>query len=215
VVLTGREGRTYYRAIYTPPSGAGLPGVDLVVDARTGATANDTADMRAFGTRIRAENLLGGVVVPTGLSANWRSASAPPPQRGFGAERPLSTGASFIRADLPADLRVAFLSTTSAPPGATVVAGVGGSPSANIVVNNPRPVPLSVPVDVEKAFAAVEAAGGRDARASTEDWIANVNASMQTGVLVVTVNYSVANRGTFLAQYRYDPVSGSVSRFGP
>ena len=215
VVLTGREGRTYYRAIYTPPAGAGLPGVDLVVDARTGATANDTADMRTFGTRIRAENLLGGVVVPTGLSAFWRSASAPAAQRGFGAERPLATGASFIRADLPADLRVAFLSTTSAPPGATVVAGVGGSPSANIVVNNPRPVPLSAPVDVEKAFAAVEAAGGRDARASVEDWIANVNASMQTGVLVVVVSYSIANRGTFLGQYRYDPVSGSVTRFGP
>jgi len=215
VVLTGREGRTYYRATYTPPLGAGLPSVDLVVDARTGATANDTADMRTFGTRIRAENLLGGVVVLTSLSANWRSASAPPAQRGFGAERPLSTGASFIRADLPADLRVAFLSTTSAPPGATVIAAAGGSPSANVVVDNLRPAPLSAPVDVERAFAAVEAAGGHDARFTTEDWIASLNASMQNGVLVVTVNYFIANRGTFLGQYRYDPVTGAVTRFGP
>ncbi len=42
-----------------------------------------------------------------------------------------------------------------------------------------------------------------------------MNASMQTGVLVVVVSYSIANRGTFLGQYRYDPVSGSVTRFGP
>ena len=214
-VLTAREGRAYYRVAYTPQAGAGLPGVDVVVDARTADTANETADMRAFGIRIRAENLLGGVVVQTGASANWRSESAPPPQRGFGAKRPLSIGASFIRADLPADLRVVFLSQTSAPPDATVIAQVGGSPSANIVVNNPRPVPLSTPVDVEKVFAAVEAAGGRDARSSTEDWIATVNATMSNGALAVVVNYSIANRGTFLAQYRYDAVTGAVTRFGP
>src|SRR5258705_13814041 len=114
--------------------------------------------------------------MPTGLWAFGRSAPPPGAQGGVGAEGPLGPAESFIRADLPADLRVAFLSTTSAPPGATVVAGVGGSPSANIVINNPRPVPLSAPVDVEKAFAGVEAAGGRDARASIGGWIANVKA---------------------------------------
>ncbi len=75
VVLTAREERTYYRTLYTPPTGAGIPAIDVVVDARTGAV-NDTAEMRAFGMRIRAEGLLGGVVALASASATWRSASA-------------------------------------------------------------------------------------------------------------------------------------------
>jgi hypothetical protein len=38
---------------------------------------------------------------------------------------------------------------------------------------------------------------------------------MFSGALSVTANYSIANRGTFIAQYRYDPVTGAVTRFGP
>jgi peptide/nickel transport system permease protein len=214
VVLTAREERTYYRAIYTPPNASGLPGVDAVVDARTGATV-ESAEMRAFGLRMRAEGILSGVVAMTSASASWRSASAPPPQRGYGAERPQSFGASFIRSDLPNDLRVAFLSVNNTPPSATGFATSGGSPGANVVSNNPRPLPLPVAVDVERAFAAAEAAGGREARAGLDDWIANVNASVQNGVLVVSVFYIVPTRGTSLGQYRYDPVADRATRTGP
>jgi len=212
VVLTGRDELTYYRALYTPVNGGGIPGVDVVVDARTGATT-DTAEMRAFGMRIRAEGLLGGEVVQASATGAWRSAAAPAAQRGFGAERPVSIGASFIRADLPADLRVAFVSTTTAStPGTNVNTAAG-----NVIPQNPRLVPLPVSVDVERAFAAVEAAGGRDARAPSEDWSANVNASVQSGALVVNVSYIAlrAGSGTQLALFRYDPITGAVTRTGP
>src|SRR5206468_4143208 len=145
IALTGREGRTYYRAMYTPVNGAGLPAVDAVVDARTGATV-DTPEMRAFGMRIRAEGLLGGVVLQAGASAVWRSTSAPAAQRGF---------------------------------------------------------------------AAAETAGGRELRATLDDWIASVNAFTQNGALVVNVSYTVPNRGTQLARFRYDPVSDKATRTSP
>jgi hypothetical protein len=161
--------------------------------------------------RVRVEGLLGGVVALAGAQATWRSASAPAAQRGFGADRPVNSSASFIRADLPTDLRVAFVgTTTTSTPGTNVNTAAG-----NVIPQNPRLVPLPVPVDVERAFAAAEAAGGKDARASTEDWIAGVSAFMQNGVLVVNVSYTIANRGTLLGQFRYDPVSGAVTRFGP
>jgi len=200
VVLTGRDELTYYRALYTPVNGAGIPAVDVVVDARTGDA--DSTAIRQFGMRVRAETMLGGEVVQSSASGTWRSTEAPAAQRGFGAEKPLAMGASFNRIDLPSDLRTAFVSS-------------GSNSSANIVTNNPRIPALSAPIDVVKAFAAVEAAGGRDARATTADWIATVNANMQSGALVVIVFYTVANRGTSLGQYRYDPITGAASRTGP
>ena len=154
-------------------------------------------------------------MLQAGASAVWRSASAPAAQRGFGAERPVTTGATFIRADLPADLRAAFVSTTATPPGATQFSTSGGAPGGNVVINNPRPLPFAVPVDVERAFAAAETAGGRELRATLDDWIASVNAFTQNGALVVNVSYTVPNRGTQLAQFRYDPVSDKATRTSP
>ena len=67
----------------------------------------------------------------------------------------------------------------------------------------------------ERAFAAAETAGGRELRATLDDWIASVNAFTQNGALVVNVSYTVPNRGTQLAQFRYDPVSDKATRTSP
>jgi peptide/nickel transport system permease protein len=198
VVLTARDGIPfpYWRVMYSGGSTIGAPTVDVVIDARSGDT--DTPAMRPVALRLRAEGLLSGEVVQTAASAVWRSTAAPASQRGFGTERPVSQGGSFVRSDLPADLRVAFV-------------GTGPTGGSNVGTASTRPAPLSRSVDVERAFAAAEAAGGRDVRAGLDDWSASVNANMQNGTLVVNVFYSVPNRGQ-VALFSYDPVIDKATR---
>src|SRR5205823_963062 len=150
--------------------------------------------------------------VLTGQSLTWVSSTATAFTRGFDAARPSAGGYNFVRSDLPNDQRVAFVGfRESTAPRATAdaqnqVSGTVGSAPV-------RPAPLLTTFDLERAFAAAEAAGGKEFRGGVADWSATANAQMQSGVLVITVNLNdlVGGRAT-LARFTYDPVTDTATR---
>jgi len=143
-----------YRAQCSAPAAASSPNINILIDAVTGAF--DTRELRFAEATLRAENALGGPVALTQASGRW-SARRPQgaPGGGFDADRPVGVFYTFIRADLSADRRTAFVGFGSlAQPG--VSASVGSSTL--------RGTPIGVTIDLEAVFAAVEAAGGRTPR---------------------------------------------------
>ena len=204
MVLSARDGVPfpYWRAIYTAGSTTATPAVDVTVDARSGEA--DTPDLRLIGGQLRAEGLLNGPVVLTGQSSTWVSSTATAFPRGFDAARPSAGGYNFVRSDLPNDLRIAFVGF-----GGTATQGASGSVGSVPV----RPAPLPRTSDLERAFAAAEAAGGKEFRAGVADWSAFATAQMQSGALVITVtiNDLVGGRSTF-ARFTYDPTTDTATR---
>jgi peptide/nickel transport system permease protein len=192
-----------YRVMYGGLTGTAS--VDALVDARSGAS--DTRELRLAEAALRAEDALGGAVALTQATASWRARSAPGlTGGGFDTEKPVGLIYGFIRSDLPTDRRTAFVGF-----GAFAQAGV----SASVGSVGVRPSSLSAPVDIEAAFAAVEAQGGRALREEWSrdglvDWFANASATMESGGLVVRVGYGAPSRQA--VSFRFDPTTGRVER---
>lgn len=91
-----------YHVWYSPPIGP--PIVDVLLDARTGASEFDPT-VRLAQAGNRARTALGGPVELVSASASWSSSSASP--TAYGTDRPANVGLSFTRSDLVGDLRVA------------------------------------------------------------------------------------------------------------
>ncbi|MGH2491957.1 MAG: ABC transporter permease [Candidatus Limnocylindria bacterium] len=191
-----------YRVMYSSQASMTTPpNVDVLVDA-TRVGPETAVIRRAFAT-IRAQAALGGPVAVVNASANWRSSAAP--QGGFGVDRPVGVGYSFVRSDLPEDFRTAF-------------AGSGNSGGQVFVrTSSVRPRPLPARIDVEEAFRAVEGAGGASlreqwSREGSADWSANAFADMQgTNVVVIVTYMRLPGPGT-PATFRYDVETGEVRR---
>ena len=188
------------RVAYSAPETPESPAVDVLVDGRTGEV--DPPALRLTGARLSAEAALGGPVALAQQGARWL-ANAPPDLRGFGANEPIEESYGFVRADAPGDRRIAtvFFGTHS---------GVGG-----VGTLSERPPLLAAPVDLRRAFAAVEAAGGRAlreewARAGLRVWSAGAATQVREGRVVVAVTYvrSVTDQPSF----RYDVATGQVTR---
>jgi hypothetical protein len=191
-----------YRVMYSGPASTGAVSIDVLVDARSGAS--DTRDLRLAEGIVRAEGALGGPVAQSQASAFWRAsgnASFP----GFDTDRPTGLTYGFVRADLPADRRVASV-------------GYGGfaqaGQSTSVGVAQSRPATFAAPVDIEAAFAAIEDAGGRAlreqwARDGAADWSASANATIQNGIGVVRVLYSTTRQS---AEFRLDVATGRIER---
>jgi len=64
-----------YRVSYASPQGIASPAIDILLDARTGSS--DAPEFRSATARLRAEVSLAGPVALSGVSAQWRSSSAP------------------------------------------------------------------------------------------------------------------------------------------
>ncbi|HUQ42090.1 MAG TPA: ABC transporter permease subunit [Candidatus Limnocylindrales bacterium] len=188
-----------YRVSYGTPQGIASPAVDLLFDARTGD--GDAPEFRTATARLRAEALLAGPVAPSGVVASWTSSSAANVVT-FGADKPARITLSFVRPDLPNDTRVASVT----------YGDVGGRNGAVVGNTTPRQQPMSVPVDIEAAFAAVERAGGAAARANLgRDWVANASTQTIDAKLQVIVSYLPANAGV-IATFAYDVATGQVTR---
>ena len=121
---------------------------------------------------------------------------------GFGAEKPVNLTYSYIRPDLPNDLRVV-----------SVAYDVGGRSGAFVNTVTPRQQTLALPVDIEAIFAAVERSGGSNLRAEWgRDWQAGGSTVTFAGPLQVRISYS--RGGPPLATFTYDVATGAVTR-GP
>ena len=194
-----------YRAQCSAPAAASSPNINILIDAVTGAF--DTRELRFAEATLRAENALGGPVALTQASGRW-SARRPQgaPGGGFDADRPVGVFYTFIRADLSADRRTAFVGFGSlAQPG--VSASVGSSTL--------RGTPIGVTIDLEAVFAAVEAAGGRTlredwSRDGVTQWSANADIGIDGATSFVRVSYRAAPSRQ--ATFRYDLASGHVER---
>ncbi len=188
-----------YRVSYAAPQAISTPAIDILLDARTGNA--DAPEFRSATARLRAEVLLAGTVALSGVSAQWRSSSALNVP-GFGAEKPTSLTYSYVRPDLPNDLRVV-----------SVTSDVGGRSGAFVNTVIPRQQPLAMPVDIEAVFAAVERGGGSTVRAEWgRDWQAGASTVSFAGHLQVRISYS--RGGPPLATFSYDVATGAITR-GP
>ena len=188
-----------YRVSYAAPQAISTPAIDILLDARTGNA--DAPEFRSATARLRAEVLLAGTVALSGVSAQWRSSSALNVP-GFGAEKPTSLTYSYVRPDLPNDLRVV-----------SVTSDVGGRSGAFVNTVIPRQQPLAMPVDIEAVFAAVERGGGSTVRAEWgRDWQAGASTVTFAGHLQVRISYS--RGGPPLATFSYDVATGAITR-GP
>ena len=191
--------------VATLSSAASSPNVDVLIDAVTGAV--DTRELRFVEATLRAENALGGPVALTQASGRW-SARRPQgaPGGGFDADRPAGVFYTFIRADLSADRRTALVGFgTFAQPGV----------SASVGSNTVRGTPLGVSIDLEAAFAAVEAGGGSTlredwSRDGVTQWSANADIGIDGATSFVRVSYSAPPSRQ--AMFRYDLASGRVER---
>jgi peptide/nickel transport system permease protein len=194
-----------YRVQCSAPSAASSPNINVLVDAVTGAF--DTRELRFAEATLRAEGALGGPVALTQASGRW-SARGPQgaPGGGFDADRPVGVFYTFIRADLPADRRTAFVGF-----GAFAQAGVSASVGSSTV----RGTPLGVAIDLEAVFAAVEAGGGRTlredwARDGASQWSATADIGIDGATSFVRVVYGAPPSRQ--ATFRYDLASGRVER---
>jgi hypothetical protein len=175
------------------------PIVDVLVDAsRVGP---ETAEFRLAFATLRAESALGGPVALVSASAGWSAAGA---QGGHGVDQPGSLRYSFVRSDLPNDLRVASVGTLGA---------FGQIAVGSTTVRQP---PLPAGFDIERSFAAVERAGGAAVRGQwsregAPDWGANAFTDLRGQTVVVLVQYFRA-RGTGSAIFLYEVGTGEVRR---
>jgi peptide/nickel transport system permease protein len=194
-----------YRVQCSAPSAASNPSINVLIDAVTGAF--DTRELRFAEATLRAESALGGPVALTQASGRW-SARRPQgaPGGGFDAERPVGVFYIFIRADLPADRRSAFVGF-----GTFAQAGVSASVGSSTV----RGTPMGGPIDLEAVFAAVEAGGGsvlRDewSRDGLSQWTANADIGIDGATSFVRVVYGAPPSRQ--ATFRYDLATGRVER---
>lgn len=191
-----------YRALYTSGSIGGEASVDVSIDGTTGAPPLPSQQLAL--ARIQARTLLGGPVALTGASANWRSDS-PPQFAGFGVERPVSVGYTFVRSDASDDRRIASIFFGTLRGAQVGQAGV-------------RPAPLPDGFDLLAIFNAVEASGGRElrdswARTGVPQWSAGAFVISQPNVLsFVQVDYSQLPAFQVNASFRYDMATGKVTR---
>jgi peptide/nickel transport system permease protein len=191
-----------YRVMYASQSSAtAQPNVEVLVDAtRMGP---ETAELRRAFATIRAQAALGGTVAVVNASANWRSSAAP--QGGFGVDRPVGVGYSFVRSDAPEDFRTAFVGSGNA----------GGQVFVRTGTVRPRPLPGRI--DVEEAFRAVELAGGASlreqwSREGWADWSANAFTDVRGESVALVVTYMRLPGPGTPATFRYDVASGEVRR---
>ncbi len=199
IVVSQDESLPYptYRVSYAVPQGISTPAIDILLDARTGNS--DAPEFRSPTARLRAEVLLAGTVALSGISAQWRSSSAPNVVS-FGAEKPASLTYAYVRPDLPNDLRVV-----------SVTYDTGGRSGAFVNTVTPRQQPLAMPVDIEAVFAAVERGGGTALRADWgRDWQAGASTVTFTGTLQVRVTYF--RGGPAIATFAYEVVTGAITR---
>jgi peptide/nickel transport system permease protein len=194
-----------YRVTYSAPSAASSPNIDVLIDAVTGEF--DTRELRFAEATLRAENALGGPVALTQATGRW-SARGPQgtPGGGFDADKPVGVFYTFIRADLPADRRTAFVGF-----GTFAQAGV----SASIGSSTVRGTPIGVTIDLEAVFAAVEARGGRAlrddwSREGVTQWSANANVGIDGATSFVRVSYGAPPSRQ--AAFQYDLATGRVER---
>lgn len=186
-----------YRVLYSSPNAISDPNVEVLVDAANDA---DTPELRLAFATTRAEAALGGPVGLVSVNAGWRSAAGAQ-GGGFGVERPGSLRYSFMRSDATDDRRIAF---------------VGSSGPLVFGSSLPGQRPLPVPVDIERAFRAVDLAGGaalRDewSRQGSSDWFANAFTGIREGRVIVEVTYQRA-QGSGSGRFRLDVATGRVER---
>jgi peptide/nickel transport system permease protein len=194
-----------YRVQCSAPSAASSPNINILIDAVTGAF--DTRELRFAEATLRAEGALGGPVALTQASGRW-SARRPQgaPGGGFDADRPVGVFYTFIRADLPADRRTAFVGF-----GSFAQAGVSASVGSSTV----RGTPMGGPIDLEAVFAAVESGGGRTlredwSRDGATQWSANADIGIDGATSFVRVVYGAPPSRQ--ATFRYDLATGRVER---
>jgi peptide/nickel transport system permease protein len=191
-----------YRVMYSAPSADSAPNVEVLIDATSGAVG--TRELRMAEATLRAESALGGPVALTQATARW-SARDPQIPGAFDADMPVGSFYTFIRADLPTDRRTAFVGFGSFRQ-AGVSAGVGSS--------SVRATPIGGTIDLEAAFAAVEAQGGRAlreewSRAGASQWTATADVGNDGVASSVRVVYGAPSRQ---ATFRYDIGTGRVER---
>jgi hypothetical protein len=173
--------------------------IDILLDARNGSS--DAPEFRLATARLRAEVALAGPVALSGVNAQWTSSSAIG-RITFGTKKPASLTYSYVRPDLPNDLRVASVTYDA----------LGGRSGTFVNTVNPRQRPMDSVVDIEAAFAAVERSGGADMRAGFgKDWGASAATQTVTGKLLVLVSYFPPNAGP-AATFTYDVATGQVTR---
>jgi ABC-type dipeptide/oligopeptide/nickel transport system permease subunit len=189
-----------YRVMYSSPNAIADPNVDVLFDATQ--NGEETPELRRAFATLRAEAALGGPVMLTAASANWRASFGG--SGGFGVDRPVGVRYSFMRADVAIDTRVA-----------TVSAGAGSGP---VVIGSAsvRQTALPAAFDIESVLGAVERQGGAELRAAwarqgASDWSANAFADLRTGTLAVIVTY-VQIPGPGFVPFRYDLSTGRVER---
>jgi peptide/nickel transport system permease protein len=201
IVVSQDESLPYpmYRVSYAAPQAISSPAIDILLDARNGSS--DAPEFRTATARLRAEVMLAGPVALSAVSAQWTSSSAPN-RVTFGAEKPASLTYSYVRPDLPNDLRVVSVT----------YGDVGGRNGAFLNTVSPKQRPLEARVDVEAIFAAVERFGGADVRARLgKDWSASAATQTFTGKLQVSVSYFPTNAGAS-ATFAYDVATGQITR---
>ena len=189
-----------YRVLYSSLTAISDPNIDVLLDAtHEGA---ETTELRLGFAMVRAQSALGGPVALAVASASWSSTASPP--GGFGIDRPVSVRYSFVRADLPEDLRIA-----------TVGAGNSSGP---VSVGNAtvRQMPLPGPVDIEGSLKAVELQGGATvreewARQGSPNWFANAITELRDGRLAIVLTYARSQTAD-AATFRYDVATGRVER---
>jgi hypothetical protein len=201
-----------YHVWYSSPIGP--PVVDVLLDATTGASEFDPS-VRFSQAKSRARSALGGPVDLVTASASWSSSSALP--TGFGTDRPTTVGLTFVRSDVAADLR-----------SASVFFAAGGiQPQIRRFDLPKRPPAIAGDVDLIRAFAAVEEAGGRALREQwTRDGLGAWQAFANAGSLElpgqvlpsapdnmsVTVSYQTALGDRAPVVFRYDLATKRVTR---
>ncbi|MDP9252967.1 MAG: ABC transporter permease subunit [Chloroflexota bacterium] len=193
-----------YRVMYSGLSAGSAPNVAVLVDAVTGAFG--TRELRVAEATLRAESALGGPVALTQAFARWVPRNPErPAEGGFDAEKPVGLQYFFVRADLPADRRTATIGF-----GAFAQAGVSASVGSSTV----RPTPIGAAVDLETAFAAVEARGGRALREDWSregpQWSATADVGIDGFALAVRIRYGGPSRQS--ATFNYDLATGRVER---
>ena len=193
-----------YRLMYSGTSAGATPNVDVLVDAVSGAVG--TRELRFAEATMRAESALGGPVALTQAFARWSPRTPGVAGGGFDADRAVGLLYTFVRADLPTDRRTAAIGF-----GAFAQAGV----SANVGSTTLRGTPIGAAIDLESAFSAVEAGGGRAlredwARAGTPQWSATADVGIEGVVSAVRVRYGGPERQS--ATFTYDIATGRVER---
>ncbi len=195
-----------YRVQYSKPrSGVEL---DVRMDAVTGERG--TRPERVMrDAELRARGAVGGTVRLVGMGVTWRSHGHR--QVGFDAALPAERSFSFVRSDAPILTAVTIIYDSALDSPQTRLGAFGSAP------------PSIAPLDLERAFAAVEDAQGRAVReewqrAPGRVWSAFAGVIVVEGRQRVEVQYRLEDPTAYSArfvQFRYDPASGTVERTSP